>query len=72
MITEKLLDIDSIDHTEAHKSLMKAYIIEGFDYYFDKASDKEGIIKFVKAQLKSESPKARKLVAKFLKKYNIN
>ena len=70
-ITEKLLSIDLTNHTESHKSLMKAYIIEAFDYYFDKAGDKREITKFIKEQLKSKSLKAKKLASKFLKKYAI-
>jgi hypothetical protein len=70
-ITEKLLSIDLTNHTESHKSLMKAYIIEAFDYYFDKAGDKREITKFIKEQFKSKSLKAKKLASKFLKKYAI-
>jgi len=71
LITEKLLSIDRTSHTESHKSLVKAYIIEAFDYYFNKASDKEEITMFVKDQFESKSPKAKKLAEKFLKKYCI-
>lgn len=70
-ITDKLLGIDSTDHTDAHKSLIKAYIIEAFDCYFDKATSREKVLEFIKQQLGSESPKAKKLASKFLKKYDI-
>jgi len=69
-ITERLLDIDKTKHNSDRKDLIKAGIIESFNEYFEDAAQKEKIIDFVKQQLKSSSPKTRKLAAAFLKKWN--
>jgi len=49
--------------------LVKGDIIEAFDEYFEEAEDKREIIEFVKEQLKCDSPKTRKIAAKFLEKW---
>ena len=67
-ITNKLLNIDKIYHGK-QTNLMKAYAIEAFDEYFEEASDKEKILDFVKIQLESKSPKARKAAKEFLKRW---
>jgi len=69
-ITERLLDIDKTQHNSDRKDLIKAGIIEAFNEYFEDTAQKEKIIDFVKQQLKSSSPKTRKLAAAFLKKRN--
>jgi hypothetical protein len=65
-ITNKLLSIDKTN--QKHKDLVKAYTIEAFDEYFEEAENKKKIIEFVKKQLNSTSPKARKKAKEFLKK----
>ncbi|MBU7047550.1 MAG: hypothetical protein HXS54_14040 [Theionarchaea archaeon] len=67
-ITEKLLNIDEIYYGK-QKELVKAYIIEAFDEYFEKAENKEEILEFVREQVQSESPKTRKAAEKFLEKW---
>ncbi|MFX0025725.1 MAG: hypothetical protein ACFE8M_04860 [Candidatus Hermodarchaeota archaeon] len=69
-LTKVLLSIDETHHEISRKDLIKAYIIESFNEYFNEIENKEEIIKFVKAQLECKSPKTRKAAEKFLKKYN--
>jgi len=70
-ITEKLLDIDKTHHNSDRRDLIKAGIMEAFDEYFEETSEKEKMIEFVRQQLKSSSPKARKVAAKFLKQREV-
>ena len=69
-ITNKLLKVDSTSKSR-YLDLMKSYVIQAFDGYFDKIKNKKKIIKFVENQLNSTSPKTRKLAKEFLKKRNI-
>jgi hypothetical protein len=66
-ITNRLLNIEKT-HKGKQIELIKAYTIEAFNEYFEESSDKNKILDFVEAQLKSESPKTRKLAMEFLKK----
>jgi hypothetical protein len=68
-ITEKLLGIDETHHDPQRRDLVKSDIIEAFDEYFEKAENKKQIIAFIKQQLNCDSPKTRKIAAKFLKKW---
>lgn len=68
-ISKKLLNIDETSHTPEHKDLMKSYAVDAFGEYFDVASDKLKILEFVKKQLYSKSPRARKAVKEFLEKW---
>ena len=68
-ITKKLLSIDQTHHKPHRKELVKASAIEAFDEYFEESEDKERIIQFVRQQLNSESPKARKAAKRFLDKW---
>ena len=63
VITSRLLNIDKT--TQKHKDLIKSGAISSFIEYYDMARDKEGIIQFVRNQLKSTSPKTRKLAKEF-------
>lgn len=68
-ITTRLLNIDKT-HQGKQKELIKGYIIEAFDQYFEEAEYQSEIIEFVKNQLSSGSPKTRKIAEKFLEKWN--
>jgi hypothetical protein len=68
-ITEILLNIDKI-HKGKQTELMKAYAINAFNDYFDDYGDKEKILKFVKEQFNSDSPKTKKAASEFLNKWN--
>jgi hypothetical protein len=68
-ITEKLLRIDKTHHHPQRRDLVKSDIIEAFDEYFEEVEDKTKIVAFVKEQLKCDSPKTRKIAAKFLEKW---
>jgi len=68
-ITKKFLRIDETHHHPQRRDLVKGDIIEAFDEYFEEAEDKREIIEFVKEQLKCDSPKTRKIAAKFLEKW---
>jgi len=67
-ITDILLNIDK-NHKGKQKELVKSYAIEALDKYFEESDNKERILKFVKAQLESKSPKTRENAEKFLKKH---
>jgi hypothetical protein len=69
-ITNRLLNIDKT-HKGKQIELIKAYVIEAFNEYFTESSDKNKMVNFVKAQLKSKSPKTRKVAKDFLKRKNI-
>jgi hypothetical protein len=69
-ITNRLLNIEKT-HKGKQIELIKAYVIEAFNEYFAKSSDKNKIVDFVRAQLKSKSPKTRKAAKEFLKRKNI-
>jgi hypothetical protein len=70
-ITNRLLDIEK-SHQGKQIDLIKSYVIEAFDKYFEESADKKKILDFVKAQLDNKSPKTRKLAKEFLKKYLTN
>jgi len=67
-ITNRLLNIDRT-HRGKQIDLIKAYVIEAFNEYFEESSDKKKILGFVDAQLESKSPKTKKLANEFLKKW---
>jgi hypothetical protein len=68
-ITNILLNIDKI-HQGKHTELLKGYAIDAFNDYFKETNDKKEILKFVKKQLNSDSPKTKKAAKDFLKKWN--
>ena len=67
-ITNRLLNIDKT-HQGKQIDLIKAYVIEAFNEYFEESLDKSKILDFVKAQLESKSPKTRKVANESLKKW---
>jgi hypothetical protein len=71
MVTNRLLAIDTTHHSLGRKDLIKSYIIDAFDDYFEESEEKEKIILFVKNQLNSSSPKTRKKATKFLEKWQV-
>ena len=52
-----------------HKELLKSYVISGFDACFSNIENKQEVLNFVERQIKSESPKTRKMAKDFLNKY---
>jgi hypothetical protein len=68
-ITNRLLNIEKT-HQGKQIELIKGYVIEAFNEYFEESSDKNKILNFVKRQLESKSPKTRKLANKFLRKWD--
>ncbi len=68
-LTQVLLDIDKTHHEIGRKDLIKASVIDSFTEYFNEIKNKEEIIRFVDAQLKSKSPKTKKKAEEFLKKF---
>ena len=68
-ITERLLSIDEI-YKGSQKELIKGYVIEAFNEYFEEAEDKKEILEFVRGQLQSTSPKTRKTAEEFLEKWS--
>jgi len=69
-ITNKLLSIDKTHHEQERKDLVKAYIIEAFEGYYDQIRGKKKIVEFVENQLNCASPKTRKAAKEFLKRMN--
>ena len=69
-ITNRLLKVESTSKSR-YMDLMKGYIIQAFDEYFDEVKNKQKIIQFVEDQLNSTSPKTKKLAKEFLKRRNI-
>jgi hypothetical protein len=67
-ITNRLLNVDKV-HQGKQIELIKSYVIEAFNEYFEESSDKNKILDFVKMQLVSKSPKTRKVAKEFLKKW---
>jgi DNA repair ATPase RecN len=57
-ITRRLLSIDNT--RQKHKDLVKAYVLDAFDKYFNEAENKNEIMQFARQQLNCTSPKTRK------------
>jgi hypothetical protein len=68
-ITNRLLNIDKSRHDPERRDLIKGYAIESFSQYFEEAKNKKGILEFAKKQLKSKSPRTRKVTQKFLERW---
>ena len=68
-ITDRLLSIDETHHEPERRELIKGYAIESFSEYFEEAKNKREIMKFVKKQLNSKSPRTRKKAKEFLEKW---
>ncbi len=68
-----LLDIENTHHTPERRELIKADVLIVLDQLFDdlSASNQNKASGFVKAQLGSKSPKARKAAKEFLKKHGV-
>ncbi|MBN2181200.1 MAG: hypothetical protein JW715_04740 [Sedimentisphaerales bacterium] len=71
-ITNRLLSIDKTHHQQERKDLIKAYIFEAFEQYFDQAKNKKKIIEFVRRQMDCQSPKTKKAAKEFLKRIGSN
>jgi len=69
MITGRLLDIEQTHFDQGRQNLIKPFIIESFEEYFEQSKDKAQILAFVRQQVNCRSPKARKLAKAFLKKW---
>jgi hypothetical protein len=69
-ITGKLLDIDRTHHDPERIDLIKGYILESFNNYFETAENKQGILGFARQQLLSKSPKTKKIAKRFLEKWD--
>ena len=67
-IIELLLNIEDI-HPGKQIELLKSAVIESFSELYDKAKKKNKIVRFVKRQLKSDSPKTRKAARDFINKW---
>lgn len=68
-ITCKLFGIENTRHDPEHKGLVISYAIEALDAFFARAADPDTVAAFVRRQLNSASPKARKMAAAFLKNW---
>jgi hypothetical protein len=70
-ITKRMLGIGESHFEASRQDLIKSYIIDAFDQYFEGSKDKAKIIEFVRQQVNSSSPKTRKLSKEFLKKWDV-
>lgn len=68
-ISKKLFGINHTHFDPERKGLVCSYAIGSFDEYFSQADNPDEIAAFVREQLKSTSPKTRKMAASFLKKW---
>lgn len=70
-ITACLLSIDTTSHPPSRKEMLKADVISNLDQIFDTLPPKEQkkATSFIKGQLQSSSPKARKAAKEFEKKH---
>jgi len=68
-ITNRLLNIDKTNHNPERRDLVKGAAIESFKEYFEETKNKKKIIDFVKKQLKSRSPKTKKIAKEFIKQF---
>ena len=71
-ITDRLLRIDDTHHEPERRELIKSYVIEAFEEYFEGSDDEDRkmILEFVREQVASSSPKTRKKAKEFLKKWD--
>jgi truncated hemoglobin YjbI len=67
-ITDLLLNIENI-HLGKQIELVKSAVIESFSEFYENADKKDEILRFVKNQIDSDSPKTRKCAKEFLIKY---
>ena len=67
-ITDLLLNIENI-HLGKQIELVKSAVIESFSEFYENAEKKDEILRFVKNQIDSDSPKTRKSAKEFLIKY---
>lgn len=67
-ITDLLLNIENI-HSGKQIELVKAAVIESFSEFYENAEKKEEILRYVKSQINSDSPKTRKSAKVFLAKW---
>ena len=68
-ITKRLLEVDKTHFDANRQGLIKGYVIEALDEYFEVSKDKAKILAFVKQQMDCHSPKTRKLAKAFLQKW---
>ena len=68
-ITNRLLNIDKTPHDPERRDLVKGAAIESFKEYFEEAKNKKKMIDFVKKQLKSKSPKTKKIAREFMEQF---
>jgi hypothetical protein len=68
-ITERLLAIDETHHKAPRRELIKSYVIQAIEEYFESLSRKQMrlVMEFVSRQQKSPSPKTAKIACQFLK-----
>lgn len=72
-IIETLLDIDNrCDYTEKQKGVLKADVLEIFDEVYAEIPERDEIIRFIKAQVSSISPKTRKKAKELIQKYHLH
>jgi hypothetical protein len=63
------LNIDKTHHNPERRDLVKGAAIESFKEYYEEAKNKKKILDFVKKQLKSRSPKTKKIANEFIKQF---
>lgn len=65
-ITAKMLAVGETHQPASRRELIKGYVIESFIEYYPHAQQREKILEFAQKQLKSRSPRTRKMAKRFL------
>lgn len=68
-ITNTLINVEKECSDFQQRELIKADVIKSLNIYFEQIENQKEVISYVKNQLKSDSPKTRKMANSFLKKY---
>jgi hypothetical protein len=71
-IINRLMKIDSTDHSDECKNIIKGKAIDSFSQFYDMTSsaNQKKILSFVKNELKNKRPGTRKKAERFLKKWS--
>jgi hypothetical protein len=68
-ITNTLMNVEKECSDFQQRELIKADVIKSFNTYFEQIENQKEVLSYVENQLKSDSPKTRKMADSFLKKY---
>ena len=71
-IVALLLDVDSrCAHTEKQKALLRCDVLEVLDSVYEDVSERKGVHEFIRSNLDSISPKARRKSNELVRKHGL-